>query len=76
MRRIEVQTDGSLPATMGCMIAFVFMAAAWATHVIWIIQTLASDKGATVGQMVRGALGAVIPPVGIIHGVMIWAGAS
>lgn len=48
--------------------------AAWATHIVWIIKVLASNAGATAGQMVLGALGAFMPPVGMIHGVMIWFG--
>lgn len=47
---------------------------AWITHVVWIIGTLASDAGATVGQMVLGGIGALMPPVGVIHGLMIWVG--
>lgn len=47
---------------------------AWFTHIIWIIKALASDKGATMGQMVLGGLGAFMPPVGVIHGYMIWFG--
>lgn len=47
---------------------------AWATHVIWIIRVLASSSGATVGQMVLGGLGAFMPPIGVIHGIMIWLG--
>lgn len=48
--------------------------AAWVTHVIWIIGALASDAGATGGQMMLGAVGAFMPPVGVIHGFMIWLG--
>lgn len=59
------------------MIAFWFaLIAAWVTHVIWIIATLASDFGATAGQMVLGAIGTFMPPVGVIHGLMIWLGAG
>lgn len=47
---------------------------AWITHIVWIIKVLASSAGATVGQMVLGALGTFCPPVGIIHGFMIWFG--
>ena len=59
-------------------IAFVVVAliGAWATHIVWIISTLASDAGATVGQMVMGGLGAFMPPVGAVHGLMIWFGAG
>lgn len=48
--------------------------AAWFTHIIWIVAKLAGNVGATAGQMVLGAIGAFIPPVGAIHGVMIWFG--
>lgn len=50
--------------------------AAWTTHLIWIIRTLASDLGATVGQMVLGAIGAFMPPVGVVHGLLIWFGSG
>lgn len=53
---------------------FVAAAAAWITHVVWIISQLASDFGATAGQVILGAIGAFMPPVGAIHGVMIWLG--
>lgn len=57
------------------VIAFVLgIFTAWATHVIWIIRVLASDQGATAGQMVLGAIGAFIPPVVVIHGLMLWFG--
>jgi hypothetical protein len=46
--------------------------AAWVTHIVWIVKALASEQGATVGQMVLGALGAFMPPVGVIHGLIIW----
>lgn len=51
-------------------------AAAWITHIVWVISALASDAGATVGQMVLGGVGAFMPPVGVIHGIMIWMGAG
>lgn len=49
---------------------------AWITHIIWIIKALASEAGATAGQMVLGALGAFMPPIGIVHGYMIWLGVA
>lgn len=49
---------------------------AWLTHVIWIIQTLSSEIGATMGQAVLGGIGAFMPPIGVIHGFMIWFGAG
>jgi hypothetical protein len=46
--------------------------AAWVNHIVWIISKLASDAGATTGQMVLGALGAFMPPVGVVHGFMLF----
>lgn len=51
---------------------FALCLGAWATHVIWIIKALASSDGATAGQMMLGALGAFMPPVGVVHGFIIW----
>ena len=55
----------ALTLTLSAMVA-------WVTHVVWIVKALASDAGATAGQIVLGLLGAVIPPVGVIHGYIIW----
>lgn len=61
---------------LGFIVFGIMCFLAWATHVVWIIAKLASNQGATVGQMVLGGLGAFMPPVGIIHGVMIWLGSG
>lgn len=53
---------------------FLVSLAAWATHIIWIVRVLASDKGATFGQCALGAIGAFMPPVGVLHGILIWLG--
>jgi hypothetical protein len=48
--------------------------AAYITHVVWAIMKLGGDNGATVGQIVLAGIGAFMPPIGVIHGVMIWFG--
>lgn len=48
--------------------------AAWITHVFWSIKILSSSVGPTVGQIALGVLGAFCPPIGSIHGFMIWFG--
>lgn len=61
--------------TAGIPVIFAFAAvSAWVTHIVWIIGTLASDAGATASQMVLGAIGAFMLPVGVVHGVMLWLG--
>lgn len=66
--------NGGSAAALTMITFAVLCFGAWATHVVWIIAKLASDHGATVGQMVLGGLGAFMPPIGVIHGVMIWLG--
>ncbi len=45
--------------------------AAWATHVGWMIGKVG---GNTTWQFLVGLVGTAFPPLGIIHGVMIWFG--
>lgn len=47
---------------------------AWVTHVVWVIFKLTSDTGITSGQLVLGVVGALMPPVGVVHGFLIWFG--
>lgn len=80
--RLEYKTTGNSGGAgvvimfLGVMTIVLCSMGAWATHVVWIIKVLASDKGATLGQIVLGAVGTFFPPVGVVHGVMIWMGAS
>lgn len=71
MGKDDFYTVGGL-ATIAAVV--IVPLAAWTTHIIWIIGALASQAGATAGQMVLGGIGAFMPPVGVIHGLMIWLG--
>lgn len=71
-RRWSIDADGAGFITGLVLAAACFFA--WVTHVIWVIGKLASDAGATAGQIVLGAVGAFMPPVGVVHGFMIWFG--
>ena len=62
--------------TLGCLGFFIACFAAWATHVVWVIGKLAGAAGITGGQLMLALMGSFVPPVGIIHGVMIWFGAG
>ena len=48
--------------------------AAWVTHVMWSIKLLLADTAAPIGHWLIAAAGVIVPPVGIIHGVMLWFG--
>ena len=57
------------------VVLLIALLAAELTHIIWAIMLLGRDV-ITTGQLVLGVLGVVFPPLGIIHGVMIWFGAA
>lgn len=61
----------------GCAVIIVMAAiSAWLTHVVWLIGKLASDAGATDGQIVLGLIAAFVPPIGAFHGFLLWIGAA
>lgn len=74
-KALSYSTRDTIGVALGVIGIFSFVItvfAAWATHIIWTIQTLASDAGATVGQVILALIGLCIPPVGVIHGIVIW----
>ena len=55
----------------------LFALAAWGTHWIWYFRSFGMFAGGNVVLSARyflGVIGLVVPIVGIIHGVAIWAG--
>lgn len=46
--------------------------AAWLTHIFWTVGALFGDDPVTTQQYVLMALGAFIPPIGVIHGLVLW----
>jgi hypothetical protein len=74
MNDYNMNTAGTFAAVVGFGAVILTPIIAWATHLVWIIGALASDSGATTGQIVLGCIGAFMPPVGVVHGVMIWLG--
>ena len=66
---------------MGQIFGFLFILAAWVssiaayiTHILWGIKLLSAAVNPATGQIVLGVLGAVIPPVGVLHGWLLWFG--
>lgn len=47
-------------------------AAAYLTHLIWAVHALASDHAATAGQIVLSVAGTFLPPIGVMHGLVLW----
>lgn len=44
----------------------------WITHIVWVIGKIAGSAPVTGGEMAIGVIGAFMPPIGAIHGVIIW----
>lgn len=47
---------------------------AWLTHIVWSIRILVSDVSPTMGKVAMAVIGAIVPPVGVLHGFLIWLG--
>jgi len=45
---------------------------AYITHVIWWLQLAMSGQMDTNGEVVIAVLGTLVPPIGMIHGWMVW----
>lgn len=50
--------------------------AAWFTHLAWAVTTFLGDGTVTVKTATVGIIGAILPPFGIVHGVMLWIGVA
>lgn len=74
VKRINIDADDWVAISIvGALLASIAtLVAAWVTHVVWVIKILAGSAGVTFGQLLLGFLGTFIPPVGIIHGFIIW----
>ena len=45
---------------------------AYITHIFWTITTLSSATAATGGQIFMAFFGLIIPPLGALHGWILW----
>lgn len=46
--------------------------AAWVTHVIWWVNLVIANELDTLGEAVLAIIGTIAPPIGVIHGLIIW----
>ena len=58
---------------IGLLAAF---ALTYSTHIVWSLRLLTADAAAPIGKYVIAGIGAFLPPIGAVHGVMIWFGAG
>lgn len=62
-------------AIVGALALLAATLGAWLTHIIVAINALVSDAAVSVGYGFLLVAGAIIPPVGMIHGWGVWIGA-
>lgn len=46
--------------------------AALVTHIVWLVELLQSGASIAGGQFILAFLGTLIPPIGVVHGFVIW----
>lgn len=59
----------------GILTAMVIVAggiAAYITHLWWTVSMLFGDTDMAIKDLALALLGAFFPPIGVIHGVIIW----
>lgn len=74
MSRYLSKTEASL-GLGGALVALAFMLtvfAAYITHLVWSIKLLMAAAAPVWNQVVLAILGSFVPPVGVIHGLVLW----
>lgn len=59
------QAEAQLVVSLGCLFLWLAMVAAWVTHIVFCI---------THAAWLLLIAGALVFPVGVIHGISIWLG--
>ena len=59
---------------LGSILFIIGTVGAYIRHLAWTITLLLSDGNIAVQKLVLAGLGVVFPPVGMIHGWMLWLG--
>ncbi len=59
--------DTSIGYSLGCLGATILSIVAWITHVVYCIST---------ANWILLLFGALIIPIGVVHGFMVWFGAG
>ena len=69
-------SDSGMWILIALGIAVVVALAAWGTHWIWYFRSFGMFAMGISPRYFLGVIGLLVPIVGIIHGVLIWAGAG
>lgn len=57
---------------VGLLALIIAPIAAYVTHAVWWIKLLIDGQMDTVGEGFLALAGMICPPVGVIHGFIIW----
>jgi len=69
-------SDSGMWILIAVCIAVAVALAAWGTHWIWYFRSFGMFARGISARYFLGVIGLLVPIVGIIHGVAIWAGAG
>ena len=61
-----------MPQFLVAITFFLAVLSAYITHLKWALALLTSDATASTGQYILSVFGTFMPPIGVIHGVMLW----
>lgn len=54
------------------IVALLVIIAGWVTHLVWWLTLAMNQQLDTISEGVLAVLGTLVPPVGVIHGVILW----
>lgn len=57
-------------AALGALVLFLLGVAAWMTHLVWAVSVMLD--GPSAWQAVLAVTGALVLPVGGVHGALLW----
>jgi hypothetical protein len=65
--------DGAVAVFVLSIFGFILTGfAGWVTHILWVIGKITGVAPVTGGEMAIGVIGAFMPPIGAVHGVILW----
>lgn len=59
-------------ALIGLIALIVAPIVAWTTHCVWWMKLIMNEQMDTIGEGVLAVLGTLCPPIGVIHGFILW----
>lgn len=69
---MDATETSAMLGVVGLVGFIISLAAAWITHVIWWVKLLMNEEMDTLGELFLAGIGTFVPPIGIIHGYILW----